>query len=357
MTDEREIHGLPEEGSASCGLPEEAGVSCGLSEEGSASCGLPAEAGVSCALPAESLGSANLAEILHTGNGIESPFMRDIFLVRQVIVGTRFQGGSDELVEDLKPGCRVSFVREPENRFDSNAVMAIDPKGRKLGYVPRHENSIIGALLQAGKFIYGIVPDEQISGRAVAPGYERTPYSIWVDLYMREFAMPGDLSQIPRQGYRGSYAVADLIPWDDEEGKISSIFAIKVINGEERDVFRRDIGRKNSKEYREAIASFREFAGYLPIVSHDITEDLLPQLEEAYGVQLGIPFSNQVIDTKQMAANHLPWIRDASLDNLARELGIEVHCDTREEERCRMIWKLYIRMERSELLPGKKAKI
>ena len=145
MTDEREIHGLSEEagasyglseeGSASYQLPEEAGVSCGLPEEGSASYGLPEEAGVSCALPAESLGSANLAEILHTGNGIESPFMRDIFLVRQVIVGTRFQGGSDELVEDLKPGCRVSFVREPENRFDSNAILLFTEEGKTIKFL------------------------------------------------------------------------------------------------------------------------------------------------------------------------------------------------------------------------------
>ena len=46
-------------------------------------------------------------------------------------------------------------------------------------------------------------------------------------------------------------------------------------------------------------------------------------------------------------------MRNASLDKLAEELGIKVHCDTREETRCRIIWKLYIRMERSEL--GKEA--
>ena len=37
------------------------------------------------------------------------------------------------------------------------------------------------------------------------------------------------------------------------------------------------------------------------------------------------------------------------INNLAEERGIEVHCDTREETRCRMTWKLYCRMERSEL--------
>ena len=294
----------------------------------------------------------SLTELLHGSLDIPSPFMKDIYLVRQAIVGTRYQGGSDELVKDLKPGSRVTFIAEPDNRFDGHAVMALDSMGRKLGYIPRHENAIIGALLKAGKSIYGIVPDEPVLQRAVAPGSENTPYSVWVDLYMKEFLLPEDMSQIPRQGYRGSYAVADFIPWADDKGLISSIFAIKVINGNERGTFRRDLRRGKPEEYREAIAAFQKFAGYLPIVSHDITEEILPQLEEAYGVQLGLPFSNQVIDTMQMAANHMPWIMDASLDNLAKELGIEVECDTREETRCRIIWKLYIRMERSEL--GKK---
>ena len=292
---------------------------------------------------------ASLTELMHAGMGIPSPFMKDIFLLRQAIVGTRYLGGSDELVEDLLPGSRITFVTEPDNEYDKYAVMALDSRGRKLGYIPRHENRIIGALLKAGKSIYGIMPEERHASAAVAPGSERTPYSIWVDLYMKEFVLPEEMSQIPRQGYRGSYAVADFILWDDEDQKISSIYAIKVINGEERDSFRRDIGREEPEDYREAMAAFQKFAGYLPIVSHDILEDVLPELEEAYGVQLGMPFSNHVIDTMQMAANHMPWVRDASLDNLAEELGIEIHCDTPEETRCRIIWKLYVRMERSEL--------
>ena len=291
----------------------------------------------------------SLTELMHARMDIPSPFMREIFLIRQAIVGTRYLGGCDELVEDLKPGSRITFVAEPDNKYDKNAVMALDDQGRKLGYIPRHENGIIGALLKAGKSIYGIMPDEQPSQRAVAPGTERTPYSLWVDLYMKEFLLPDDVAQIPRQGYQGSYAVADFIPWDDEEQQISSIFAIKVINGKERDTFRKIIRQDNPEEYREAIAAFQKFVGYLPIVSHDITDEILPQLEEAYGVQLGIPFSNHVIDTRQMAANHLPWIRNTTVDNLAGELGIKVACDTQEEARCRTIWKLYIRMERSEL--------
>ena len=78
----------------------------------------------------------SLTELMHAGLGIPSPFMKEIFLIRQAIVGTRYLGGSDELVEDLHPGSRIFFVAEPDNKYDQNAVMALDGKGRKLGYIP-----------------------------------------------------------------------------------------------------------------------------------------------------------------------------------------------------------------------------
>ena len=39
-------------------------------------------------------GSA-LTSLMHKGIGLESPFMKDIYLRKQAIVGTRFLGGSD----------------------------------------------------------------------------------------------------------------------------------------------------------------------------------------------------------------------------------------------------------------------
>ena len=300
--------------------------------------------------PAKS--TASLSELMHAGLGVPSPFMKDIFLVRQAIVGTRYLGGSDELVEDLKPGSRVSFVAEPDNPYDENAVMALDAQGRKLGYIPRHENSIIGALLKAGKSIYGIMPEKQPK---IATANRNTPYSLWVDLYMREFILPDDLTQIPRQGYQGSYAVIAMELAEDEDDNdymaeaIRSISAIKVINGEERDMFVGQAAENTMEEQRRLLHRFHMFAGYLPLVGHDIEDEMIPVLEESYGVLLGIPFSNRVIDTKVMARNHLPAARSYALNALADMLGIEVHCDTELESSCRKTWKLYCRMERSEL--------
>ena len=42
-----------------------------------------------------------LSAAMHMGAGFASPFMKDILLKRQRIVGTRYQGGSDELVAEL----------------------------------------------------------------------------------------------------------------------------------------------------------------------------------------------------------------------------------------------------------------
>lgn len=301
----------------------------------------------SSALADPSKSTASLSELLHAGLDVPSPFMKDIFLVRQAIVGTRFQGGSDELVDDLKPGSRVAFVAEPDNRYDENAVMALDSRGRKLGYIPRHENSIIGALLKAGKSIYGIMPEEQPK---VGTVNKHTPYSLWVDLYMREFILPDDMTQIPRQGYQGSYAVIALELAEDEDDNeymaeaVRGICAIKVINGEERDVFIGQVKENTMEEQRRLLHRFQVFAGYLPLVGHDADEEMLPVLSESYGVLLGVPFSNRMIDTKVMAENHFPGEGGYSLGELAEALGIEVHAGSELESRCRETWRLYCRM-------------
>ena len=294
--------------------------------------------------------TASLSELMHGGLDVPSPFMKDIFLVRQAIVGTRYLGGSDDLVDDLKPGSRVIFIAEPDNKYDEKAVMALDSQGRKLGYIPRNENGIICSLLKAGKGIYGIMPDKQ---PPVGTVNRHTPYIIWVDLYMREFILPDEMTTIPRQGWEGSYAVIAMELTENEnkymDEAFKSISAVKVINGEERDTFIGQAEDNTMESQRKLISGFHMFAGYLPLVGHDIEKEIIPALKDSYGVLLGIPFSNRVIDTKVMAVNHLPIADHYGLDNLADILGIEVYSDSYLECSCRKTWKLYCRMERSEL--------
>ena len=285
---------------------------------------------------------------MHSEYGLSSPFTRDIYLGRQIIVGMRYQGGAEELVNELVPGEKITLLRESENRFDHRAVMALDAKGRKLGYIPRTENRIISALMDAGKVFYGVIPDDSGDDKE-QNRYERNPFTLYFDLYMRELSLPDDLTEIPRQGYRGSYVVLSITVRDME---ITGLCAIKVINGEERGILlEEDSGSDpgTGSDGRDRLERFRKFAGYLPFVCHNFDAQERRALEESYGVLLGIPFSNRVIDTLKMAENHIQYQDSYDLSSLADELGINVDDCHGLERECRIIWQLYCRMERSEV--------
>ena len=56
-------------------------------------------------------------------------------------------------------GDRLNLVREPHNEYDNLAILVNDPKGRKLGYVPRRGNAAPARLMDAGKLLYAIIDD------------------------------------------------------------------------------------------------------------------------------------------------------------------------------------------------------
>ncbi len=360
-------------------------------------------------LPAEA-GFGGLTAAAHSGFGIETLFSREILLCRLPIVGMRFQGGADDLIGDLKTGSRIVLLREPQNRFDSKAIIALDEEGRKLGYIPRNENTILSSLMDAGKHLHGIVPytpKKDTSGVDV-------PSVIYIDLFMSEFAMPGDPEQIPRQGYQGSYAVVELdtARSDEDELQIGRVCALRVINGEERGLFYRELkdwesgeaggnekskasgeatgnvsseaggnekskaigeargnvsseadskvnagksGRENDeesareKEHEDMIRKLQAFIGYLPVVVYDTNYEKEELLAKEWGLCTGKAFSNRVIDIGIMAWNHIEKMTDYSLENVAQRLGIEAECERELERKCRLIRRIYSRFDRSEL--------
>lgn len=312
---------------------------------------------------------SSLTLAMHSGFGIASPFTREIFLKERLpIVGMRYQGGSWDLVRDIQSGSRITFLREPENHYDKKAIMALDEQGRKLGYIPRSENAIPSALMDAGKTLYGIASQIPASGELRNYG---PPTVLYVDLYMREFAAMDDLTQIPLQGYRGSYAVMDLgLAGEEEDPKIRSVYAIRVINGEERGTFSMGISdadeEGSSKESQEEertsdqessdegyfetlIHKLWQMIGYLPVVLSDSSGLQQEALEIGWGIYAGRPFSNQVIEICEMARNHIPEVRNPSLEKIVERLGIKVEGDSPAETRCRQIWTAYSRFDRSEL--------
>lgn len=54
------------------------------------------------------------------------------------------------LWHEIRPGDRLTLIREPENRHDPNAVR-VEWNGQQLGYVPRAENRAVAAALDAGE--------------------------------------------------------------------------------------------------------------------------------------------------------------------------------------------------------------
>ncbi len=51
---------------------------------------------------------------------------------------------------ELSVGDRLDLVREPDNRYDANAVR-VEWRGRMLGYVPRRQNAALAWAMDRGE--------------------------------------------------------------------------------------------------------------------------------------------------------------------------------------------------------------
>ncbi len=101
----------------------------------------------------------NIIKILNNKNGLDigKPFSQEIFLIEVHIAGTTHIDNMDVLEPKLIEGVEVQFFREPDNQYDSKAIVVKDKEGNKLGYIPRDKNEILSRLMDAGKLLYGKV--------------------------------------------------------------------------------------------------------------------------------------------------------------------------------------------------------
>ncbi len=106
-----------------------------------------------------SITSADLSGLLHSplGSEIIRPFSQQIFLRHIWIVGTQYSDDPEQIVSDIQIDDRCTFLREPKNVHDEYAILVLDPKERKIGYIPRHDNRVFARLMDAGKLLYGKV--------------------------------------------------------------------------------------------------------------------------------------------------------------------------------------------------------
>ncbi len=90
------------------------------------------------------------------------PLKNEIHLFDTFIAGTTHLEDATPL-DEIKSGDELSLKRE-QNRFDDNAILIMDAKGRKLGYVPEKDNIIFARLMDAGKKLIGKISDIKPKG-------------------------------------------------------------------------------------------------------------------------------------------------------------------------------------------------
>ena len=59
----------------------------------------------------------------------------------------------ESVFDEIKEGDKLILQREPENRFDENAILVLNEAGKKLGYIPEKDNIVFARLMDAGKYL------------------------------------------------------------------------------------------------------------------------------------------------------------------------------------------------------------
>ena len=104
----------------------------------------------------------NIVSILNlakSGLDLRKPFSRQIYLISASVAGAFYVDDIYDLLDEMKIGSKLRFVREPDNKYDKLAILVKDQDNNKLGYVPREKNPILARLMDAGKLIYGTVKE------------------------------------------------------------------------------------------------------------------------------------------------------------------------------------------------------
>ena len=88
--------------------------------------------------------AASLGELI-------KPLTNEILLFDTYIAGTSHVR-DESAFDEIKEGDKVTLQREPDNRFDENAILVLNSKSKKLGYVPEKDNTVFARLMDAGKY-------------------------------------------------------------------------------------------------------------------------------------------------------------------------------------------------------------
>ena len=109
-----------------------------------------------------------LIRLLHSKGAhlaVPKPFERDIFLFDTYVAGTGYVEGIEDLEPHLHIDDKLDFFREPDNPYDSKAIVIKTVGGVKIGYVPKADNAIFSRLMDAGKLLFARIVSKGMSGK------------------------------------------------------------------------------------------------------------------------------------------------------------------------------------------------
>ncbi len=124
-----------------------------------------------------------LSVLEQEGLAVPQVFARDILLMETIINGAMHVENIHALAAALHVGDRVKLILEPDNPVDARAILVRNEKDEKLGYIPRVQNEVLFHLMDAGKYLYGVVVDGDIDEDA---DEEDTWVQIYIEVYMKD---------------------------------------------------------------------------------------------------------------------------------------------------------------------------
>lgn len=111
--------------------------------------------------------ASGLMSLMHNNKDIDipKPFEREIHLFDTHVAGTMYVEGIEEIEPKLAINDKLSFYREPENEYDSKAIVIKTTDGIKIGYVPQMDNLIFSRLMDAGKLLFARIQMKEQRGK------------------------------------------------------------------------------------------------------------------------------------------------------------------------------------------------
>lgn len=106
--------------------------------------------------------AAVVVEIKRVYRKLAKPLQREIHLFDTYIAGTTYLKDKSVL-ENIVAGDRLILQRE-DNKFDEKAILVLNEKKQKLGYVPERDNIVFSRLMDAGKFLTAKVLNKEQKG-------------------------------------------------------------------------------------------------------------------------------------------------------------------------------------------------